>query len=443
LYTGQTILHMAIGNDDTKFVRFLLEEGADIRAKAVGDIFMPSARRRGHSSFFAQIDDRVGVPNPDSAFEQPDLYFGQLPLSFAACFGHVKVCHELKLAFFDNLSCFSKGNNSQSARVQELQAEDKEHQSEDKPAWCKFINAQDDLGNTALHIAVMHKQTAIINWLMENGAKKSMRITNNLGLTPFTLSVWLGYVDMYSYIASRFLTQVQWNYGSCQLKLIDLEQIDSFVVEKDEDENADEPPCKQQDFRSAFEIIITRRIRPFVKETIFNNLLDTKWAAFGCWIYSIYVVFNYLVVLILYFFATFTRIQDLKRIHSYLALNPEEDPSVYLLVGNAAFQEVSGRLFLIIGSVGAIQLSYIAWLLFHPTSRLKGQRGDGQITFEELRMYLFENLASACCLATIALVEGIIVLRWYGHYEMVSLLVRYPQHAFACLHAIPAYIYAA
>jgi hypothetical protein len=33
-------------------------------------------------------------------------------------------------------------------------------------------------------------------WLLENEGRKSLRIMNKQGLTPFTLAVWLGDVDM-------------------------------------------------------------------------------------------------------------------------------------------------------------------------------------------------------------------------------------------------------
>ncbi len=114
LYTGETILHMAIVNGDVKFVRYLLDMGADVNAKAVGEFFMPMVTRRGHvdkkpESFWARawdacltllhihdVDDRVGDANRESGFEGQDLYFGQLPLSFVACTGQVEICDELK-----------------------------------------------------------------------------------------------------------------------------------------------------------------------------------------------------------------------------------------------------------------------------------------------------------------------------------------------------------
>ncbi len=83
---------------------------------------MPMVTRRGHvdkkpESFWARawdacltllhihdVDDRVGDANRESGFEDPDLYFGQLPLSFAACTGQVQICDELKDSFVNHFS---------------------------------------------------------------------------------------------------------------------------------------------------------------------------------------------------------------------------------------------------------------------------------------------------------------------------------------------------
>ena len=115
LYTGETmqVLHMAILNGDVKFVRYLLANGANINAKAVGEYFMPLVQRRGvdfrawDSCFrflnIHDVDDRVGDANTESGFADPDLYFGQLPLSFAACTGQVEICDELKKVFVNQI----------------------------------------------------------------------------------------------------------------------------------------------------------------------------------------------------------------------------------------------------------------------------------------------------------------------------------------------------
>jgi ankyrin repeat protein len=141
LFTGQTILHMAIVNSDYEFVRYLLKMDADISAKAVGEFFMPMVLRRGHVEVkqerllarflkyvkLQHVDDQVGdSTNTESAFEDPDLYFGQFPLSFAVCTGQHTVCDLLKHYFF------------------------KESKILKRKDWSGFINAKDDLGNTAL-----------------------------------------------------------------------------------------------------------------------------------------------------------------------------------------------------------------------------------------------------------------------------------------------------
>ena len=44
--------------------------------------------------------------------------------------------------------------------------------------WTSFVDETDDLGNTALHIAVMHDQKTMVDWLMSHEAKRSMRTMN-------------------------------------------------------------------------------------------------------------------------------------------------------------------------------------------------------------------------------------------------------------------------
>lgn len=59
LYEGETAIHIAIVNHDLEMVRFLIENGADVRARAYGGFF------------------ELGGP----------CYFGEYPLSFAAALG--------------------------------------------------------------------------------------------------------------------------------------------------------------------------------------------------------------------------------------------------------------------------------------------------------------------------------------------------------------------
>jgi hypothetical protein len=67
-YEGETALHVAVVNRDLDMVRFLVQNGADVRARAWGPFFGP------------------GGP----------MHYGEFPLSIAACTGQRDVVAYLK-----------------------------------------------------------------------------------------------------------------------------------------------------------------------------------------------------------------------------------------------------------------------------------------------------------------------------------------------------------
>jgi hypothetical protein len=316
--------------------------------------------------------------------------------------------------------------------------------------WVDFVNAKDGLGNTASHIAVMHKQTHMVDWLMENKARRSMRLMNNQGLTPFTLSVWLGDVDMYTHIAQRYLGEVVWKYGpSCQLQFLDLEQIDSFVTKREPEKESskkenqearrpsdatvsstgaspvendydyDHPPLHSEDgWRSAFHIIVDRECKAFANERIFNFLVESKWADFGRWIYFGTIFVTYSSVLAVYVSATYLRIQDLLKIRQdFPAIRNLSD---HLPQGYDAFEDVSGNMFIILASVGASFLLYICLVLVRRPSRDLLQDHQARNYLEAARMFFFKNLASLLCAVMVGVLEGIVAARYQGRHDMVS-----------------------
>jgi len=85
-------------------------------------------------------------------------------------------------------------------------------------------------GNTALHMAVYHRQTEVIKWLMEEGAEPSLRFMNEHHLTPFTLAAKQGHLEIYE-LLTESMRQTSWVYGQVQMSLLSLEQLDSFRIE--------------------------------------------------------------------------------------------------------------------------------------------------------------------------------------------------------------------
>uniref|UniRef100_A0A8C0E0G2 Transient receptor potential cation channel subfamily V member 1 n=1 Tax=Balaenoptera musculus TaxID=9771 RepID=A0A8C0E0G2_BALMU len=146
-YKGQTALHIAIERRNMALVTLLVENGADVQAAANGDFFKKTKGR-------------------------PGFYFGELPLSLAACtnqLGTVK---------------FLLQNSWQSAD----------------------ISARDSMGNTVLHALVEVADntadntkfvTSMYNEILILGARlhpalKLEELTNKKGLTPLALAARSG-----------------------------------------------------------------------------------------------------------------------------------------------------------------------------------------------------------------------------------------------------------
>jgi ankyrin repeat protein len=458
LYTGETILHIAVINGDGEFVHFLLDQGANLKAEAVGEFFMPLFRRRciqkrcnrtswwKHLRQDTHVDDKMGYDNTESHFEDPDMYFGQLPLSFAACAGHESVLDVLKEAYCEKCPSFepwSAGNtaSSQLASTDSMKDYASVDTIKSDPKWkgfINFINEKDQLGNTACHIAVMHRQVDAVKWLLKHGA--SLRIMNKQGLTPFTLSVWMGYLDMYELIAKSRLGKTEWKYGpSCQFIYTDLEQIDSFRIQdhvKAENNSTEQnqgsyDDCTLHDqlgWRSAFEIIIENEIQIFAKEAIFNFLIKSKWKVFAWWMYIFCIGLTYGFVLIFYVAATVFRVQDLDRAcpepgseqAATQLQHPIDESQCTSPEVLKRFDDISGGFIAMLGSFGAILLGLIAYIFLRFQWRDLDQNHDGRVSQKEFRMFWFKNLVPLCCVLSFCIIEAVIAARAAGKHAEVS-----------------------
>nr|BAA94306.1 vanilloid receptor type 1 like protein 2 [Rattus norvegicus] len=146
-YKGQTALHIAIERRNMTLVTLLVENGADVQAAANGDFFKKTKGR-------------------------PGFYFGELPLSLAACTNQLAIVK------------FLLQNSWQPAD----------------------ISARDSVGNTVLHALVEVADntvdntkfvTSMYNEILILGAKlhptlKLEEITNRKGLTPLALAASSG-----------------------------------------------------------------------------------------------------------------------------------------------------------------------------------------------------------------------------------------------------------
>jgi len=435
LYTGETVLHFAIANADVDTVRWLIRHGADVRAKATGSFFSPASLRWGHlrkiihnkqEKHMLTFGWRQLLPlstnmyNPDAAAPwsnsfgaiqstgdviahaaQPDLYCGQLPLALAVQIGSIMICEEIKK---NTKSMYNKNHedepvNTPSKHGSPTKVRGKaKKQKPEGSSWSEVVKEKDDYGNTALHVAVMHSRMDAFDWLMSNGAASCITAFNDLALTPFTLAVWLGDMTMYTHIARTHLAVNVWKYGeTTSLRLIDLEQIDSFRVKYSKLHGETR---ERKGFRSAFELMVQHEVKAFAKERIFNSLVKEKWKSFGLHSYIGFMIVPYAVNLIIYSTAAVMRAEELKT----------ADPNVCA----ANLYNESGVLFILIATCGtAIQL----WItyLFGNTARhpLKHDANLLQAfsNRESFMMFIYRNLGSLASLTLCCTFVAIVVAR--------------------------------
>uniref|UniRef100_A0A8C5B4C8 Transient receptor potential cation channel subfamily V member 1-like n=1 Tax=Gadus morhua TaxID=8049 RepID=A0A8C5B4C8_GADMO len=190
-YKGQTALHIAIERRNTYYVKKLVEKGADLHAKACGKLFQPDS-------------------------SEPSFYFGELPLSLAACTNQPELVDLLLGASASVVEKDSHGNTVLHALV--MVADDDSHHN------TRFIKAMYD------HILLA---TAKVNtdWRLESKENKE-------GLTPLKLAAKTGKVELFKHLLQREFKNkdtkhlsrkfTEWAYGPISCSLYDLEALDTY-----------------------------------------------------------------------------------------------------------------------------------------------------------------------------------------------------------------------
>ncbi|XP_060052722.1 transient receptor potential cation channel subfamily V member 6 isoform X1 [Erinaceus europaeus] len=225
---GQTALHIAIVNQNVNLVRALLTRGASVSARATGTAFRRSPQNL--------------------------IYFGEHPLSFAACVGNEEIVRLLI-----------------------------EHGAD--------IRAQDSLGNTVLHILILQPNKTfacqMYNLLLSyDGLGDSLRsldqVPNLQGLTPFKLAGVEGNTVMFQHMMQK-RKHIQWTYGPLTSTLYDLTEIDSSGDGHEQ---------------SLLELIVTtkkREARQILDQTPVKELVTLKWKQYGrpyfCLLGAIYLFY--------------------------------------------------------------------------------------------------------------------------------------------------------
>uniref|UniRef100_A0A8C0Y7Q1 Transient receptor potential cation channel, subfamily V, member 4 n=1 Tax=Cyprinus carpio carpio TaxID=630221 RepID=A0A8C0Y7Q1_CYPCA len=257
-YRGQTALHIAIERRCKQYVELLVEKGADVHAQARGRFFQP----REEGGYF---------------------YFGELPLSLAACTNQPDMVHYLT-------------ENS--------------HKAAD-------LRRQDSRGNTVLH-ALVHIAdntrdntrfvTKMYDLLLIKCAKpypdcNLENVLNNDGMSPLMMAAKLGKIGVFQHIIRREIKDEEarhlsrkfkdWAYGPVYSNLYDLSSLDTCGEEV-----------------SVLEILvynskIENRHEMLAVEPI-NELLRAKWQKFAAVTFYI-SVFSYLVTMIIFTLVAYYR----------------------------------------------------------------------------------------------------------------------------------------
>uniref|UniRef100_A0A8C3TA32 Transient receptor potential cation channel subfamily V member 4 n=2 Tax=Chelydra serpentina TaxID=8475 RepID=A0A8C3TA32_CHESE len=250
-YRGQTALHIAIERRCKHYVELLVEKGADVHAQARGRFFQPK--------------DEGGY-----------FYFGELPLSLAACTNQPHIVHYLT---------------------------ENAHKQAD-------LRRQDSRGNTVLHalaaIADNTREntkfvTKMYDLLLIKCAKlfpdtNLEALLNNDGLSPLMMAAKIGKIGMFQHIIRREITDEDarhlsrkfkdWAYGPVYSSLYDLSSLDTCGEEV-----------------SVLEILvynskIENRHEMLAVEPI-NELLRDKWRKFGAVSFYISVI-SYLSAMVVF-----------------------------------------------------------------------------------------------------------------------------------------------
>nr|XP_058139400.1 transient receptor potential cation channel subfamily V member 2 isoform X2 [Dasypus novemcinctus] len=226
-YRGHSALHIAIEKRSLPCVQLLVENGANVHARACGQFF----QKRSQGTCF---------------------YFGELPLSLAVCTKQWEVVNYLL----------------------------------ENPHQPASLQATDSLGNTVLHALVMIADNSAANSelvtrmydrLLQAGMRlcpsvQLEEICNQDGLTPLKLAAKEGKIEIFRHILQReFSGQYQplsrkfteWSYGPVRVSLYDLASVDSW-----EDNSVLEI--------IAFHCRTPHRDRMVVLEPL-NKLLQEKW----------------------------------------------------------------------------------------------------------------------------------------------------------------------
>uniref|UniRef100_A0AC35U2F9 ANK_REP_REGION domain-containing protein n=1 Tax=Rhabditophanes sp. KR3021 TaxID=114890 RepID=A0AC35U2F9_9BILA len=183
-YYGLSPLHQAIVSEDPVMVRFFIRQGADIHQRCYGEFFTPDDQKYSRQD---SVEHEWVELTTETNYEGK-MYFGEYPLSFAAC-------------------------SSQEYAYRLLRSKKADP------------HLRDTNGNTALHMTVIHGNLEMLRVCYQTGSRLS--IQNNQRLTPLTLAVKMSKKAVFDELL-RLERDVVWIYGESNSYAYPLANIDTI-----------------------------------------------------------------------------------------------------------------------------------------------------------------------------------------------------------------------
>ncbi|XP_043237140.1 transient receptor potential cation channel subfamily V member 5-like [Amphibalanus amphitrite] len=183
-YFGENVLHIAIVNEDPAMVKFLLNKGVDVHERCFGNFMCPEDQKSSRADVLGTEIVQVSANTNYKGY----VYWGEYPLSFAACLGQEE-CYRLILA---------RGADP---------------------------DTQDTNGNTTIHMMVIYDKMSMFDLVYECGAR--IDLVNRLGLTPLTLAAKLAKKDIFFHIL-KVQREIYWQIGNITCAAYPLPGLDSI-----------------------------------------------------------------------------------------------------------------------------------------------------------------------------------------------------------------------
>ncbi len=167
---GQTVLHIAIAQENQLMLHFLLSNQVNVHIRACGSFFLPTDQILKCAN---EISSEMPIVPVETDY-QGLVYYGEYPLSAAAVL-----------------------NDRASVRILLKNKADPD--------------MQDINGNTVVHMMVIYDNTEILKLLLEE-TKANLFIKNRQGYTPLTLATLLGRVEAATNILET-MRNLNWTYA--------------------------------------------------------------------------------------------------------------------------------------------------------------------------------------------------------------------------------------